>query len=231
MKSKIETIFLDAGGVLVWPNWTRVSAALREHGVFVDAAQLAAADPPARFSIDRSEFVAGSDDQRRGWEYFDLVLAHAGVTLSERTTAALGDLLRYHREHNLWENVPDFVMPALQKLRASGYRLVVVSNANGTVHSLLDRLGLAPLLDAIFDSAVEKLEKPDPRFFRLALERAGARPQTTVHVGDLYHVDVVGARSAGLSAILVDEGDLQRDADCPRIRNVGELPGFLAHPS
>ncbi len=227
MSTRIETVFLDAGGVLVWPNWTRASDTLRRHGVNVSAEQLAAADPIARFTLDRSEIITASDDQRRGWEYFDLMLMHAGIELSDQTAAALADLLEYHLEHNLWEYVPEFVKPALREMRASGRRLVVVSNANGTVHSLFTRLGLAPLVDVIIDSALEHLEKPDPRLFHRALDRAGARAETTVHVGDLYHVDVIGARSAGLSAILVDQGDLHTEADCPRIRDLSELPERL----
>jgi HAD superfamily hydrolase (TIGR01549 family) len=213
--------------VLVWPNWNRVSDTLREHGVSVTPEKLAAADPPARFALDRSETITASDDQRRGWEYFDLVLTTAGVTLSQKTAAALDDLQRYHVEHNLWEFVPPFVKPALRELRAAGCRIVVVSNANGTVHALFERLGLVSMVDAIVDSGIEHLEKPDPRLFQLALKRIGGIAETTVHVGDLYHVDVVGARSAGLGAILVDEADLRRDADCPRIRNVSELPRML----
>ena len=58
--------------------------------------------------------------------------------------------------------------------------------------------------DHILDSWVEKVEKPDPRFFTRALERAGADPATTLHVGDLYYVDVRGARAAGLEAWLFD---------------------------
>lgn len=30
----LETVFLDAGGVLVFPNWTRISEGLQKHGVF-----------------------------------------------------------------------------------------------------------------------------------------------------------------------------------------------------
>ena len=41
---------------------------------------------------------------------------------------------------------------------------------------------------------------PDPRFFDIALERSGARRETTIHVGDLYHVDVVGARALKLAS-------------------------------
>jgi hypothetical protein len=47
-----ETIFLDAGGTLVWPSWERVSETLRAHGIQVDAATLAAADPLVRRSLD-----------------------------------------------------------------------------------------------------------------------------------------------------------------------------------
>ena len=226
--AQIETIFLDAGGVLVWPNWVRISQALRTHDVDVAPDRLAAADPLARFSLDRAEVIEGSTDQRRGWTYFDLVLTHAGVPLSERTVAALHDLQDYHREMNLWETVPDFVVPALRHLRTAGYSLVVVSNSNGTLHRAFARLGLAPFIDVILDSAVEGIEKPDPRFFELALSRSGAHAETTVHVGDLYHVDVAGARAAGLSAILVDEGGLRPDADCPRIQSIAALPMLLA---
>jgi len=67
------------------------------------------------------------------------------------------------------------------------------------------------------------VEKPDPRMFEMALERSGARAETTIHVGDLYHVDVVGARAAGLRGVLLDEADLYPEADCPRIRGLAEL--------
>jgi putative hydrolase of the HAD superfamily len=226
--AQTETIFLDAGGVLIWPNWVRISQALRAHDVDVAPDQLAAADPLARFSLDRAEVIEGSTDQRRGWTYFDLVLTHAGVPLSEHTVAALHDLHDYHAELNLWETLPDFVVPTLRYLRTAGYRLVVVSNSNGTLHRVLTRLGLAPLFDVILDSAVEGIEKPDPRFFQLALNRSGAQAETTVHVGDLYHIDVLGARSAGLDAILVDESDLRPDVDCPRIQSIAALPELLA---
>jgi HAD superfamily hydrolase (TIGR01549 family) len=152
----------------------------------------------------------------------------AGLELSERTAAALAEIEQYHREWNLWEIVPAFVRPALEELRGGGYTLVVVSNANGTVRQKFERLGLASLFDVILDSAVEGVEKPDPRFFELALERSKSRRETTVHVGDFYNIDVVGARNAGLRAVLIDERDLHADADCPRIRSIAELPRLLA---
>ena len=225
---KIKTVFLDAGGVLVWPNWQRVAEALHAHGVEVDAGALRAADPLARFALDQTHHIGASTDQRRSTSFFDLVLMEAGVELSERTAAALKEIRVYHDEHNLWEISPAFVKPALERLRSAGCKLVVVSNANATLHRLFPRLGLAPFFDVVIDSAVERVEKPDRRIFDLALERSGSVAEETVHVGDFYNIDVVGARGAGLSAILVDESDLYRDADCPRIKSIEELPELVS---
>jgi HAD superfamily hydrolase (TIGR01549 family) len=119
-------------------------------------------------------------------------------------------------------------MPALAAFRASGRRLVVLSNANGTLHRAFDRLGLTSSFDVIFDSYQEGVEKPDPRFFHIALERSGAEAATTMHVGDLYHVDVAGARAAGLTPALLDVGGLYPDCDCLRVRSLTELVGVLS---
>jgi FMN phosphatase YigB (HAD superfamily) len=49
----------------------------------------------------------------------------------------------------------------------------------------------------------------------------------TLHVGDIYHVDVVGARAAGLTPVLVDEANLYAEADRHRVTSIAELPSFL----
>jgi len=224
----IQTVFLDAGGVLVNPNWTRVSDTLRRHGVEVSAATLAAAEPHAKRRLDTGDTIAVTNDQQRGWTYFNLVLAEAGVPLSEATAAALAELHTYHQTYNLWETVPDEVLPALAALRLLGLRLVVLSNANGTLHRAFERLGLTQAFDVIFDSHDEGVEKPDPRLFRIALERACADAATTMHVGDLYHVDVAGARAAGLTPVLFDVADLYPECDCLRVRSLTDLVAALS---
>jgi len=80
----------------------------------------------------------------------------------------------------------------------------------------------------ILDSADEGVEKPDPRFFEIALARSSATRETTIHVGDLYYVDVIGARNAGLRGVLLDEADLRPAADCPRVRTLHELVHRIA---
>jgi HAD superfamily hydrolase (TIGR01509 family) len=223
----LETLFLDAGGVILYPNWQRVSDTLGKHGVAVSPEALAQADPRARRQLDDTQTIGTTTDASRGWLFFDLILEHAGIPRSDATADALRELYAYHTASNLWEYVPPGVVPALEQLRELRLRLVVVSNANGTLRSHMTRVGLSGYFDHVLDSADEGVEKPDPRFFEIALERSGASRESTMHVGDLYHVDVIGARNAGLRAVLVDEADLRPDADCPRVRSLGELAQFV----
>lgn len=223
----VRTLLLDAGGVLVRPGFERLAKALRARGVEADPARLAAAEGLAKRQLDRPPVPELSTDEERGWLYFDLLLQHAGIPRSAATDGALRELKDWHDRFNAWDEVPEGVREALARLRASGRRLAVVSNANGTVVTLFRRLGLLEAFDAILDSAIEGVEKPDPRLFRLALDRLGAAAATALHVGDMYEIDVVGARAAGLRAVLVDADGLYPEADCPRVRSLLELAVHL----
>lgn len=225
--TSLETVFLDAGGVLVFPNWERVSHVLRDHAVDVAPAALAAAEPFAKRHLDQTRTIQATNDAARGWLYFDLILERSGIATSDATAAALAELHVYHQQANLWEFMPQNVLPALRQLRALGLQLVVVSNANGTAQQLAERIGLTECVGCVLDSFVEKVEKPDPRFFEIALERSGARRETTIHVGDLYEVDVVGARAAGITPVLLDSADLYPDADCFRVGSLDDLVNVI----
>jgi putative hydrolase of the HAD superfamily len=227
-RRSVRALLLDAGGVLVRPSFTRVAQALWARGVAAEPAALAAAEPRAKKALDRPPSPGFATDAERGWHYFNLVLDEAGIARSAATDAALLELKAWHDRHCLWEDVPKGVRPSLERFRAAGLRLAVVSNSNGTLRGLLDRLGLAPAFEVILDSAVEGVEKPDPRIFHLALERLGEDAGTALHVGDIYHVDVTGARAAGVRPVLLDEAGLYPDADCPRVRSLPELADHLA---
>jgi HAD superfamily hydrolase (TIGR01509 family) len=227
MSPVIETVFLDAGGVLVHPNFDRIASTLEDHGVKTSGEALRSVEPLAKRDLEDPSFIKTSDDDSRGLAYFVTVMRRAGIAIDDRVRAALRELRLYHAANNLWETVPEDVLPFLRRLRAAGLRRVVVSNANGTLHAHFDRLGLSPYFDAVFDSHVERVEKPDPRFFEIALERSASRRETTVHVGDFYEIDVVGARRAGLEAILLDPADVNQDRECVRVRSLAVLAAHL----
>jgi len=224
----LETLFLDAGGVLVFPNWNRVADTVGRHGITVSPDALAAAEPHVKFEIDQSIRHGNSSDTQRAWMYMEKVLEIAGVAPGDDSAAAVRELRAYHAEHNLWESVPADVVPALERLSALALKLVVVSNANGVLHRAFDRLGLTRYFHCICDSFVDGVEKPDPRFFQIALDRAGAAADSTMHVGDLYYVDLAGARNSGIRPMLIDPLGLYQDYEVDRVRTLDELADRLS---
>jgi HAD superfamily hydrolase (TIGR01549 family) len=223
----IALLSLDAGGVLVFPNFERISDTFARHGIRVSPDALRAADPYGRFAVDTPERVAATNDADRGSMHFRVMLERAGVPADAPIQQVLEELWAYHSEHNLWEYVPSDVRPALERLAETGIALAIGSNANGIIHRVFERAGLRRYFSVICDSQVEGVEKPDRRFFEILVARAGGRPETTLHVGDLYHVDVLGARRAGLQALLLDPHDLYAGFDVQRVKSLDQLVTVL----
>jgi len=118
--------------------------------------------------------------------------------------------------------------PALRALRAAGFRLVVVSNWDHSLHERLDELGLAPLLDGAVASAELGAAKPDAAMFVRGLAYAGARADDAWHVGDDVAADVEGALAAGVRPVLVDrDGRADAPPGVPVIRTLAELPPLV----
>jgi putative hydrolase of the HAD superfamily len=124
-----------------------------------------------------------------------------------------------------FEPWPD-AAPALERLRAAGIRLVAASNWDCSLPQVLERTGLADLLDGVAASAVVGAAKPDPVLFRAALELAERGPEEALHVGDSLANDVRGARAAGIRALLVAR-DGTAVAEVPSIRTLEELPALV----
>jgi putative hydrolase of the HAD superfamily len=106
---------------------------------------------------------------------------------------------------------PDAV-PALGDLRERGLRLICVSNWDCSLADVLGRCGVRCLLDGVVTSAAVGARKPDPAIFAAALELAACEPAEALHVGDTDTEDLVGARAAGIPALLLDRsggGDIQ----------------------
>jgi len=103
----------------------------------------------------------------------------------------------------------------------------VISNANGTVKKAFARIGLARFFEVIVDSAEVGIEKPDARVFELALRAMNVRADEAAYVGDVYKVDVLGARAAGMRAVLIDPHGFHADKPCPRVTSLMELSPTL----
>lgn len=229
--AEIETVFLDAGNTILCWDYGFASELLASEGFPCAPATLARAEAAARPKLSWLISRGRSTEAPQAFlaymrSILDAFPAFSALVEAERASAA-ARLLRAIRtteaQDRLWSHVPAEVPPALARLRERGLRLVVVSNSDGTVEAKLAAAGLRDLLHDVVDSHLIGSEKPDRAIFEHALRVAKSRPERTVHVGDLYHADVVGARAAGLHAVLLDPYGDWSEFDCERARDVAEL--------
>ena len=224
----LRAVFLDAGNTLVGLDYDLIAARIRADGHRVTAERVRDAEVRARVRLD--PHLAA----RQSTETADVFSRYVRYMLEELSIAwgddgpRLAQDLRATKPPGLWSVRLPEASGALEALRGLGLRLAVVSNSNGTVAGLLEDLGLARWLDAVVDSAVVGFEKPDPRIFHHAAAAVGVEPAEAVHVGDLYSVDVAGARAAGARAILLDPVGAWPVDDCPKATDVAAAARLIA---
>lgn len=232
----IETVTLDIGNTLVSMDFDWIAAEFRSRGIQCDAELVRRAEAAARPDF-RPE--PGLDDERVAQRVFEgylrgilLRLEAMGVRYSRSMSELIRDLTLAMNEaggtRRLWSRVLAGVPEALAAMRNLGLQLIVVSNSDGTAEQILNDLRLREHLHAVVDSSLVGFEKPDPRIFRHALKLAGSPPNRTLHVGDLYEADIVGARSVGIFPILLDPFGDWSDVDCVTLPDLPSVQRKLA---
>jgi putative hydrolase of the HAD superfamily len=220
----LRAVLFDAGGTLINPDYARVVGVMeRVLGraprveAFVEAEYAGRAAVEAVMADESS-----SSDGERWTIHFGAMFAALGCGQDEIRRLS-PHVVAEHRRANLWTEPIPGTAEALASLRGAGFIVGCVSNADGTVDRLLAGAGLAGHLEFIVDSGAVGIEKPDPRIFALALELAGVPPADALYVGDLYPVDVVGARRAGIEPVLLDPLGRYGERDCRTARDVPTL--------
>jgi putative hydrolase of the HAD superfamily len=225
----LRAVFLDAGNTLVGLDYHTIARRLGADGHAVDASAVRAAEIRARVRLDPHLAVGQSTETADVFtRYVRYMLDELGIGWGEGSERLVHDLRAVNPPFGLWSVCLPEAPGALDALRRLGLRLAVVSNSNGTVARILESLDLARWLDIVVDSAVVGFEKPDPRIFHHAASALGVEPGEAVHVGDLYSVDVVGARAAGVRAILLDPFGAWPVDDCPKAPDVGAAARLIA---
>ena len=123
-------------------------------------------------------------------------------------------------------------IPTLEHLRGEGFKLAIVSNWDTPLDPLTERLGIAHYFDIIVASHDTRVRsaKPDSHIFNYTLAAVGVSAAETVHVGDTYEADVIGARRAGIHPIFIDRDSSQvgRWNRVVTIQSLSELPVLLS---
>jgi putative hydrolase of the HAD superfamily len=224
LPARPSVVFLDVGDTLVraHPSWAGVyRQGLAEWGIEVPEDELEQALREATRSGSwtfEGPFEASEPASYERIKEFDsAVLASLGQT--DLDDEVFRSIEAAFERVSSWHIFPD-VVPAVEALRAAGLRLGVISNWLWGGPELLHSLELARHFEALVISARVGYQKPHPGIFEHALELFGVKPAAALHVGDSYRADVLGARRAGMGAVLID----RRTDDPARLRDELEEP-------
>jgi putative hydrolase of the HAD superfamily len=222
-------LLLDAGDTLIFFDAAAVASVLAGEGIPVDPARLDAVLHPAKRRYP--ERLARGGSHLDGWSLLMLDLLELAGVAPDPARAALPALKRAHFDFNFWRRVPPGLIAGLERARSAGLRLGVVSNSEGRLREVLDRVGLSSHLELMLDSQLEGVHKPNPEIFRRALERMGLAPEAALYAGDIPEVDVLGARGAGMAGVLIDAGGHYDRSEWPCMPSVQALiDALLALP-
>ena len=222
----IRAVIFDVGNTLTSPDWERIYTVSQKFtNTPFDAEDLQRRISEILFKADNDKtFLKNLANKsiRTNWHFLKL-FEDLGLNLSqlEELIVALDKL---HLERHLWTRLNEDVFEVFKKLKKRGMLIGVISNSeDGQVENLLKAVKFIPLLDVYLDSYVVGLTKPDQKIFLKAVKALGVDPEETVFIGDSYKQDIIGARNAGLKAILFDPLNLHHDRDVPKIRSLKEI--------
>ena len=213
LEENLERI-ADRYGVAV--NWERCETALE-----ILFATTSAPDPTTDYSLIELSMTV----MKREYEFIREVGIEKHVEQIAWELLQSGHYLFAANSITLYEDV----VPALQHLRDTGFKLAIVSNWDTPLEPLTERIGIAKYFDAIVASHDVRVrsEKPDSHIFNCALAAVGVSAEEVVHVGDTYAADIVGARGVGIRPILLDRDGAQTGRWKETIQSLSELPELL----
>lgn len=218
--AKRRFVFFDVGNTLLFPNRARMLAPLaQERHPTLETWH--ALERRTKQEFDQG-LLSGRIDHGFWWTFHTYLLRQAN---------ALDDVVRDKLVENTqnsanWDQIPPGTRAALERIRQQ-YAIAVISNADGRIDAVLRRCGIADCFASITDSGNVGHEKPHPAIFEAALREMKAEPAESLYVGDVYSVDYVGARNAGMEAVLFDVAGAYREREFFRVESLAELESWL----
>jgi putative hydrolase of the HAD superfamily len=217
---KPRVIFFDVGNTLLFPDRSTILAPLAEADR-PTLEQWQDLERRTKREFDRG-LLSGRVDHSFWWTFHTHLLEARG----EVDDAVRNTLVADTQNSANWNQILPGTREALDRIRGH-YRIAVISNADGRIDGVLSRCNIADCFASITDSGIVGFEKPRAEIFAAALAAMQAQPEESLYVGDVYSVDYVGARNAGMEAVLFDLAGAYRDQNLPRVESLGELESWL----
>jgi HAD superfamily hydrolase (TIGR01509 family) len=218
----VRAIFFDAGNTLVFADRTKTLAPLTSRGITVTEPQIHAAERAARRYRDANAASHSHNPDLQYWHIYYRELL--GPSADE---AVLNELVAAARHSGNWSIPLPNARDILTRLRQK-YRLAIISNSDGNIASLFSHLGLADFFETITDSGRVGVQKPHPDIFHAALRSLDVPAHESLYIGDVYSIDYLGARAAGMHAVVFDPYGTYSSNGIPRITRIEDLEPFLA---
>ena len=223
---------LDTGGL----HWgMAIWHAYERHHVPVTEAQFREAYVHAERTLGRNSIIRPSDTFRQTLEtklrlQIEYLCGKWKVEGGMRYVEAIVDDL-YERT----KAVTAQSRRVLQALKDRGLPMVLVSNFYGNMSVVLREFGFDGLFQAVIESAVVGIRKPDPRIFRLGVEALGLKPEEVTVVGDSLEKDIIPAREAGCQTVWLcgegwekqEPGDRSQETGDDTLKTIGSLDELL----
>jgi putative hydrolase of the HAD superfamily len=223
-----EAVLLDVGGIFHLPSHSHVLGALGRAGFDADGDLLDRAHYRGATAF-HTDYVGVMPWDELWNQYLELYVDEIGVP-ADRRADALEHLRQEFTVGGLWTRIIPGSVDDLRALEATGVRLGVVSNAEGTVAAQLRTTevmqvgpGLGVQVDCVIDSGEVGVMKPDPRIFAIALEAMALAPEQVWYVGDMPGIDVVGARAAGIFPLVMDPYGFQTGDDYETVTSLRDV--------
>ena len=108
-----------------------------------------------------------------------------------------------------WNSDDEFVYPEAEACLCElhkRYKIGIIANQNPGSRERLEKLGLLKYIDMVVASAEEGVSKPDPRIFRIALDRVDCKTDEAVMVGDRIDNDILPANKLGMTTVWIKQG-------------------------
>src|SRR5579864_5343595 len=217
---KRRFIFFDVGNTLLFPNRARMLAPIpaEQHPTL---AQWQALERRTKQEFDAG-MTGGKVDHGFWWTFHTYLLQD----LNSLDDGVRDTIVENTQNSANWDQILPETRQALERIRQE-YGIAVISNADGRIDAVLRRCGICDCFASITDSGNVGHEKPHPAIFEAALKEMKADPAESLYVGDVYSVDYVGARNAGMQAVLFDVAGAYREREFPRVESLNELETWL----
>jgi len=220
-------IFFDVGNTLLFPNRTNILVPLLKLGSKPTLEQWHSVERKTKPEFDKALQENARIDHGFWWLFYTQLLDGLRIAPSNGSHDVLREALMANTQRAAnWDQIRPGTREALERLRRE-YRIAVISNSDGKIAEVLARCGIADCFETITDSGIVGCEKPHPAIFQAALTAMKAPAAESLYVGDIYSVDCVGARNAGMQAILFDVAGAYCDREAPRVDSLVGLEAWL----